>query len=131
MKESSNVFGPPVLFVQDLARSKAFYQDFLGLSPTFEDSTSIGMTLGGQMVLLVTVESGRELLVGESPGTPHGQRPTNIFNLFVDDVDEWVSRLSAMGAPFLGAPVDRPWGRRTAHLRDPDGFIWELSQSIS
>jgi lactoylglutathione lyase len=130
LEESSSTFGPPVLFVQDLARSKVFYRDVLGLQPAFEDSTSVGMTLGDHMVLLVTVESGQELLAGQAPGTPLGQRPTNVFNLFVDDVDEWVSRLSAMGAHFLGAPIDRPWGRRTAHLRDPDGFIWELSQSI-
>ena len=130
MTESTSSFGPPVLFVEDLARSTAFYADVLGLSCAFEDDTSAGMTLGDLMVLLVAVDSGHELLE-ENVTTPHGRPATNVFNLFVDDVDEWYSRLSEQGVNFLVAPMNRPWGRRTAHLRDPDGFVWELSQSIS
>lgn len=129
MTASTSALGPPVLFVEDLARSKAFYTDVLGLSLAFEDDSSAGMTIGELMVLLVTVDSGVELLE-EHVGTPRGLRPTNVFNLFVDDVDRWYSRLSDRGVEFLVAPMDRPWGRRTAHLRDPDGFVWELSQSI-
>ena len=129
MTASTSALGPPVLFVEDLARSKAFYANVLGLSLAFEDDSSAGMTIGDLMVLLVTVDSGVELLE-EHVGTPRGLRTTNVFNLFVDDVDRWHSRLSDQGVEFLVAPKDRAWGRRTAHLRDPDGFVWEISQSI-
>ncbi len=129
MTASTSALGPPVLFVEDLARSKAFYANVLGLSLAFEDDSSAGMTIGDLMVLLVTVDSGVELLE-EHVGTPRGLRTTNVFNLFVDDVDRWYSRLSDQGVEFLVAPKDRAWGRRTAHLRDPDGFVWEISQSI-
>jgi catechol 2,3-dioxygenase-like lactoylglutathione lyase family enzyme len=130
MGEPAVSLGPPVLFVEDLERSKAFYTDVLGLSVGNEDSTSAGMVLGDDMILLVTVDSARDMLIGETPGTPRGNDPTLQFCLFVDNVDAWFERLSAMGVDFFIEPMDRYWGRRTAHFRDPDGFLWEISQAI-
>jgi lactoylglutathione lyase len=130
MAETETGLGPPALFIEDLERSKAFYRDVLGFNVEFEDSTSAGMVVGNEMILLVTVDSAREMLTGETPGTPAGHDPTAQFNLFVDDVDAWYKRLSAVGVEFFIAPMDRDWGRRTAHLKDPDGFVWELSHAI-
>jgi catechol 2,3-dioxygenase-like lactoylglutathione lyase family enzyme len=131
MAEPAVGLGPPVLFVEDLERSKSFYHDVLGLSVGNEDPTSAGMILGSDMILLVTLDSARDMLTGETPGTPRGHDPTHQFCLFVDDVDDWFKRLSAMGVEFFIEPMDRYWGRRTAHLRDPDGFIWEISQEMA
>jgi lactoylglutathione lyase len=30
----------------------------------------------------------------------------------------------------LAEPTDRPWGHRTLHIADPDGFIVEFAQEI-
>jgi len=49
---------------------------------------------------------------------------------FVDDADEEAQRLRGLGVEILAGPVDRPWGHRTLHLRDPDGFVVELAQEI-
>ena len=130
MSESLLALGPPVLFVEDLERSKAFYSDVLGLTLAHEDDTSAAMVLGDDMVLLVTVESGRQMLPSLSPATPDGHAPPGMFCLFVDDVDAWYERLSAIGVEFFAAPADQPWGRRTTFLKDPDGWIWELSREI-
>jgi lactoylglutathione lyase len=48
----------------------------------------------------------------------------------VNDVDAEVARVAAAGARVLSGPVDRPWGHRTVHLADPDGFVVELAQEI-
>lgn len=129
MDEPSTSLGPPVLFVEDLERSKALYRDALRLTLSPEDATSAVFTLGGDMILLVTLDSGSDMLE-RTTTTPRGRAPTGEFNLFVEDVDEWYERLRAKGIEFFVAPVDRYWGRRTAHLFDPDGFVWEISQSI-
>lgn len=51
--------------------------------------------------------------------------------LTVDDVDQAYDDLSARGAVFDEAPQDREaWMIRTAHLRDPDGNLIEISQSL-
>jgi lactoylglutathione lyase len=38
--------------------------------------------------------------------------------------------LRSRGVAFIVDPMDREWGRRTAHFKDPDGYVWEISQSI-
>jgi lactoylglutathione lyase len=86
--------------------------------------------LGDVMFLLVTVPSASDMLTGEVLGTPSGQRPVGLFNIFVENVDDAFDQLRAKGVQFFIDPVDRDWGRRTAHFKDPDGFIWEISQSI-
>ncbi|MCU1463062.1 MAG: Glyoxalase/bleomycin resistance protein/dioxygenase [Acidimicrobiales bacterium] len=45
----------------------------------------------------------------------------------VDDVDAAYAELLAAGATPAVAPADRPWGQRTAYVRDPDGHLVELA----
>jgi catechol 2,3-dioxygenase-like lactoylglutathione lyase family enzyme len=123
-------FGPPVLFVEDVERAKNFYVDVLGFSFGFGDATSAGLFLGDVMFLLVSVPSAEDMLPGEPLGTTRGQRPVGLFNIFVEDVDEAFALLRSRDVDFIVDPMDREWGRRTAHFKDPDGFIWEISQSI-
>lgn len=123
-------FGPSVLFVEDVGRARDFYVDALGLSLGFEDETSAGVFLGDEPLLLVCVPSASDMLAGEDVGTPHDQRPVGLFNIFVENVDEAFEELRSRGVSFIVDPIDREWGRRTAHFKDPDGFIWEISQSI-
>jgi catechol 2,3-dioxygenase-like lactoylglutathione lyase family enzyme len=130
MSSFIGTFGPIVLFVEDVARARDFYVDVLGFSLGFEDETSAGVFLAEELLLLVSVASGEDMLVGENLGTPRNQRGAALFNIFVDDVDVVFERLRSLGVTFIVDPVNREWGRRTAHFKDPDGFIWEISQSI-
>jgi uncharacterized glyoxalase superfamily protein PhnB len=123
-------FGPPVLFVEDVERARSFYVDTLGFTLAFEDETNAGLFLGEVMFILVKVPSAADLLIGEEVASPKGERATGLFNIFVDDVDETFAQLKAKGVTFIVDPMDREWGRRTAHFKDPDGFVWEISQSI-
>jgi lactoylglutathione lyase len=123
-------FGPPVLFVEDLGRAKTFYVETLGLSLGFEDDTSAGVFLGEEFFILVTVPSAGDMLPGQELGSPRGQRPVGLFNIFVENVDETFESFKSKGVEFIVDPVDREWGRRTAHFKDPEGVIWEISQSI-
>jgi catechol 2,3-dioxygenase-like lactoylglutathione lyase family enzyme len=122
-------FGPAVLFIEDLEQSKNFYVDALGFTLAFEDSTSAGLLLGDDLMLLVTIP-GAEFLSSVDPSSPRGQRPVGLFNIFVKNVDEAFKTLKSKGVTFFLEPTDREWGRRTAHFKDPDGFLWEISQSI-
>jgi lactoylglutathione lyase len=123
-------FGPPVLFVEDLVRAKTFYVETLGLTLGFEDDTSAGIFLGEDMLILVTLPSASDMLPGQALGSPLGQRSVGLFNIFVEDVDETYADLKSKGVSFIVDPIDREWGRRTAHFKDPEGVIWEISQSM-
>jgi lactoylglutathione lyase len=49
----------------------------------------------------------------------------------VADVDAAYAELVTAGAEPAALPVDRPWGQRTAYLRDPDGHLLELVQAAA
>jgi catechol 2,3-dioxygenase-like lactoylglutathione lyase family enzyme len=131
MEASATSMGPPLIFVKDLERSKRFYCDILTFDVLSEDENSAALGIGGDMFLLLDPEAAKDLLVGGATGSPSGRAPMGTFNLFVDDVDAWFVRLTEAGVDFLLEPQDRAWGRRTAHFRDPDGFVWEISKEIA
>jgi len=119
-----------VLFVQDLERSRAFYKDTLGMEARHEDDTSSALTTDNGMLLLLS-EAGAADLLGEGAVAPGaGGGASFVMVAMVDDVDATHQALLAKGVTFLREPEDRRWGLRTAHFRDPDGYVWEISSPI-
>ena len=52
-----------------------------------------------------------------------------VLHFQVDSVDQTVEDLRDKGVVIVAEPTDRPtWGSRTAHFRDPDGTLIEISQ---
>jgi lactoylglutathione lyase len=50
--------------------------------------------------------------------------------VMVHGVDAYAERLVAAGVQVLSGPADRPWGHRTVHVADPDGFVVEFAEEI-
>ena len=46
------------------------------------------------------------------------------------NVDATFAELLAGGASPVTPPTTRPWGQRTAYVRDPDGHLIELAQDL-
>lgn len=120
-----------VLFVSDLGRARTFYQDTLGFALTFEDSSSAYFELEGASLLLLTIAGAQDLLSGDVVAAQHATKVSSQLVAFVEDVDAVYAELVAKGVEFVRTPVDRAWGMRTAHFRDPEGNIWEIAQSLS
>ncbi|MFD6494076.1 VOC family protein [Streptomyces sp. NPDC059944] len=53
-----------------------------------------------------------------------------LLSIDVDDVDETLGRVAALGGSVSGGPNDMPWGQRVAHIQDPDGNAVNLTQPI-
>lgn len=119
-----------VLFVEDLARARAFYQDTLGFALTFEDKDSAYFEMEGASLLLLSMAGAQDLLSSQDVATQHPTKASSQLVAFVEDVDAVHAELVAKGVEFVREPVDRAWGMRTAHLRDPDGNIWEIARSL-
>ncbi|MGW1514511.1 VOC family protein [Streptomyces sp. NPDC002394] len=85
------------------------------------------------LVLFDRAAMASVLGTGELPARPEPAQDASMLVLRVADVDKALARcLESGGVPVLGA-ADRPeWGPglRTAHLRDPEGYLIEL-QSYS
>lgn len=114
-----------IVYVADLDASIEFYQEVLGLPHRFTDAgyAEFG-TVGARFALY---ERRRAEWLTSQIVTPG---PAAEIVLTVDDVDAQADRLATLGVKVLSGPADRPWGHRTTHVADPDGFVVELAQEI-
>ncbi|MEU3606447.1 VOC family protein [Streptomyces sp. NPDC035033] len=56
--------------------------------------------------------------------------PRVLLGIGVEDVDETLGRVAALGGSVRGGARDMPWGQRVAHIQDPDGNPVNLTQPI-
>jgi catechol 2,3-dioxygenase-like lactoylglutathione lyase family enzyme len=114
------------LFVEDLAATKAFYQEVFGLPVHYEDEASAVFNFRTTLINLLKVEEAPDL-IGPAPVAPPEAGSRFQFTIDVDDVDAMCAELAKRGVELLNGPMDRPWGIRTACFRDPSGHIWEIA----
>jgi lactoylglutathione lyase len=115
-----------ILYVRDLERSIGFYREVAGLQFRLQGDGYAEFTTEGARFGLYDRARLPELIGQEATaGGPGGE-----VVFLVEDADAEAARLRAAGVTILSGPVDRPWGHRTVHLLDPDGFVVELAQEI-
>jgi catechol 2,3-dioxygenase-like lactoylglutathione lyase family enzyme len=114
-------------FVDDLVRTKAFYQDVFGLSPIFENENSVVFNLDNTSLNFLRRDAAPALVAPEKVA-PTNVGPNLQFTIRVDSVDEACAELARRGVALNNGPIDRPWGVRTASFSDPDGYLWEIAE---
>jgi catechol 2,3-dioxygenase-like lactoylglutathione lyase family enzyme len=141
------------IVVADMETSLAFYVGVLGMRVTFE------VELNGSWIETVTGLPGAsarcvfcapsgggtrfELLqyhIPEGATLPANSLANTVglrhFALEVKDLDDWYTRLHALGVAFIAPPVAVPFTivdgqrKRLCYLRDPDGVIVELCEMV-
>ena len=125
----SNSITEITLFVEDLLRSKAFYQDTFNLPITYEDENCAVFDYGNTRINLLNQNNAQELIDPAKVGYP-GNGARFQFTIQVPDVDRVCGELEMKGVKLLNGPITRPWGRRTACFSDPDGHLWEIAQLL-
>ena len=119
-----------ILVVDDLDRALAFYTGVLELRLGHRAGAYAQLATGATRVGLYERAAMGELL-GRPLAPPDPGRPAFELGFLVRDCDAAYARLVARGAVPAVAPTDRPWGQRTAYLRDPDGHLVELAQPLT
>ena len=117
--------GHVILYVSDLAASVTFYREVAGLDHRFTDAGYAEFGTGATRFALY--ETRRAEWLTDHPVQPG---PAGEIVLLVEDVDAVAASLRARGVALLAGPTDRPWGHRTLHIADPDGFVVEFAQEI-
>jgi len=122
--------GAITLFVEDLKRTRLFYEDVFGLKVIHEDDESAAFDFGNTIVNLLGIPAARTLI---EPAAVAGPEAGSRFQLtiWVDDADAACAELEARGVELLNGPMDREWGVRTACFADPAGNVWEIAQRLS
>jgi len=119
-----------VLVVADLDRAVDFYTRVLGLPLKHRSGPFAQLDTGTTRLALFTREAMADT-IGFALAQPSPTAPAFEIGFLVDDVDAAFHELVDAGVPPVTPPVDRPWGQRTAYLRDPDGHLIELAQPIA
>ena len=111
----------PILYVQDVERSEAFYREAFGFKPTFRWPAE-----GPAEYVYLRLEP-LGIGIGAADGeNVHGNPVapgSGAFELclYVDDIDVACARLRSLGAKELRPPTKEPWGESRAYFADPDG----------
>jgi len=114
-----------VLVVADLDRSLDFYVGRLGLPLGHRSGAYAQLDTGPTRIALYQREAMSTLL-GQPLSAPDRRAPGFEIGFKVVDVDAAYAELVGGGAEPAVPPADRPWGQRTAYVRDPDGHLVEL-----
>jgi catechol 2,3-dioxygenase-like lactoylglutathione lyase family enzyme len=130
MTMSLKSLGAMTLFVEDVARSKAFYQKAFGAPIVYEDESSAVFGFDNVLVNLLAIsEAGG--LIEPAVVAARGAGSSCQLTVWVDDADAVCAQLAELGVALLNGPMDREWGKRTACFADPDGHVWEIAQDIA
>jgi catechol 2,3-dioxygenase-like lactoylglutathione lyase family enzyme len=126
---SPKIIDAITLFVEDLERSKRFYQEVFGLPVFFEDENSAVFRFENTLINLLKIPAARSLIAPGVVASPEAGSRFQ-FTIPVDDVDAACVELQSRGVKLLNGPIDRPWGIRTASFSDPGGHIWEVAHRL-
>lgn len=131
MGESLRSLGAITLWVEDPQRSKEFYTRAFDVEVAFEDADSVAIQFDNMFLNLLR----RGAAVWELLGPVEAAKPdvgvSFEMTVWVEDCDAVCADLVERGVVIVSGPSDRQWGMRTAAFLDPDGYIWEVSASIT
>ncbi len=119
-----------ILIVDDLDRALRFYTEVLGLKLGHRSGQYAQLDTGATRLGLYTRDAMAEL-VGVALRRPSEDTAAFELGFKVEDVDAAYAELVSGGAASVAEPVTRPWGQRTAYVRDPDGNLVELAQPVA
>jgi catechol 2,3-dioxygenase-like lactoylglutathione lyase family enzyme len=114
-----------ILLCDDLAGTRAFYHEVLGL-PVHRDGDG-WVELQAANVLLALRPRGRSY---DGPRSSPGAGVQLAFCVAPDEVADWWHALAARGVEILTPPQDHAYGHRTLFVRDREGNVVEVYAEI-
>jgi len=116
----------PLLVVEDMERSRKFYEDLLGQKVILDFGANI--TFEGDFSLQ-TKESWRGF-IGDSEDTIVLR--SNNFELYFEEkqFDNFVQKLKGYGVELIHDVREYPWGQSVIRFYDPDMHMIEVGESM-
>lgn len=118
------------LMVSDIDRSTEFYRDALGLPVAHRGDRSTAFDTGGAE-LMIEQDFGEDELAAFGLAPPGEERGDGVIVVIeVDDVEAVHEQAAAAGADVVMEPREVEWGREMFLVRDPDGYVLEVSRPV-
>ncbi len=121
--------GYTILYVKDVPRAVAFYEDAFGLSRRFvhEEGMYAEMDTGATTLSFAAFGLAKSNLPGGFRENDPSDVPAGFEIAFpTDDVQAAYDRALTAGATAISPPAPKPWGQTVAFVRDKDGIVVEL-----
>jgi catechol 2,3-dioxygenase-like lactoylglutathione lyase family enzyme len=116
------------LLVSDLSRSIQFYRQLLDREPASQDTRHARFELGPISLTIHEDLTPAEVSLWKVEPMPE-RRGWGVYLTFpTDDLEEMYRSLTALGSEILTTPQATSWGTRMFLVKDPDGYLLELSQ---
>jgi catechol 2,3-dioxygenase-like lactoylglutathione lyase family enzyme len=112
------------VYVKDLAKTRQFYEQFLGFGEPFTLPTK---DKTGTRIVFVKVNDNQYIEIFNEKDRGEGQ--LNHISFYTDDADRMFAYLKAKGAPIQGSAEKvgkGQTGNKNFNVKDPDGHIVEI-----
>lgn len=118
------------LYVEELERSRSFYETVLGLDVLVDDQRLVALDAGGATVLLLFLRGASLKEGGDEDGTIPGHdgsgRVHFAFAVDATELTAWEDHLTELGVE-IESRRTWPRGGTSLYFRDPDGHLVELA----
>lgn len=126
-------FKGPAAYVRDLDRSRAFYEEVIGLKIQrimSDNGRAIAVAYTAGLSIWAADHAFPVIFGSSSPADfPAAKRPAweNAFE--AEDVNAMYERAIRADSQFAHALRELPWGQRTFRVYDPDGNILDIGET--
>jgi len=128
--EEQGIVLTQMLIVEDIERSVRFYRDVLGATVVREGAPAMLRFHNGWIVINTgggpTPDKPEVTL--EPPADP--SVVAGFLNIRVNDIDAVYRDWSSRGAGFITEPLNNHGAELRCYLRDPDGYLIEVGQTL-
>lgn len=118
------------IYVEDIDRSRAFYDRIFGFEAVFVEDRIVTLAVAPAQVLIIFKRGGtlKPVPVGDGVIPPHdGSGPQHFaFAIAAADLEAWRAHLATQGVA-IESTVKWPAGGTSLYFRDPDGLLVELA----
>ncbi len=120
-------FGGPLILVEDIAASRQFYEQLLGLR--VKDDFGVNVAFEGTFA--IHHRPHFQELLGDPAQFPVARRAHNSELYFeTDEIEPIQQKLEQAGVEFVHAVREQPWGQNVMRFYDPDGHIIEIGETM-
>jgi catechol 2,3-dioxygenase-like lactoylglutathione lyase family enzyme len=117
------------LIVENIERSKEFYEDVLGFRQIENPGSRVELD-AGRCSIVLEGDFEEEVFAQYNLRKPTGKRGDGlVLELNVDDVEEIYENAVEKGVEILTEPKIM-WGRNHFLLEDPDGYVLGIGKSV-
>lgn len=126
--------GYAILYVADVSRSIAFYENAFGFERKFitPERDYAELISGETTISFASIELANSNLKNGFIESKQTGKPFGIeLAMVTTNVLEIVEKSVALGAVLVEQPLQKPWGQTVAYIRDLDGFLLEICTPVS